>query len=105
MAVLFIIRFLGVWAQAYIQKAYDYLRQKAPQTKVVVGGWGAEYQMGLLLKGLDKTLPDDIVFSMLNPGQGAKAHPDYFKAIAANRKYGLSPGSKGMHHYDICSPE
>jgi hypothetical protein len=89
------IRFLGVWAQAYIQKAYDYIREKAPRTKVVIGGWGAEYQMGLLLKGLDKTLPEDIVFSMLNPGQGAKAHPDYFKEIAANRKIWAIPWLEG----------
>ncbi len=89
------IPFLGVWAQAYIQKAYDYIKKKAPSTKVIIGGWGAEYQMGLLLKGLDQTLPEDIIFSMLNPGQGAKAHPDYFKEIATNRKIWAIPWLEG----------
>jgi len=89
------MKFLGVWAQAYIQKAYDYIKKKAPGTKVVIGGWGAEYQMGLLLKGLDQTLPKDIVFSMLNPGQGARPHPGYFKEIAANRKIWAIPWLEG----------
>lgn len=88
-------KFLGVWAQAYIQKAYDYIQTKAPGTKVVVGGWGGEDQMGLLLKGLDQVLPKDIVFSMLNPEQGAKSHPDYFKQIAENRKIWAIPWLEG----------
>ncbi|MGK6350096.1 hypothetical protein [Parapedobacter sp. DT-150] len=89
------LTFLGVWAQAYIQKAYDYIKHKAPNTKIVIGGWGAEYQMGQLLRGLDKTLPKDVVFSMLNPGQGAKPHPDYFKEIAANRQIWAIPWLEG----------
>ncbi len=87
--------FLGVWAQAYIQKAYDYIRKKAPETKIVIGGWGAEYQMGLLLRGLDKVLPEDIVFSMLNPGQGASPHPGYFRDIARNRQIWAIPWLEG----------
>lgn len=89
------IQFLGVWAQAYIQKAYDYIKKKAPATQVIIGGWGAEYQMGMLLKGLDKALPKDIVFSMLNPGQGAKPHPDYFREIALHRKIWAIPWLEG----------
>ncbi|GGC13224.1 hypothetical protein GCM10011386_01070 [Parapedobacter defluvii] len=89
------LKFLGVWAQAYIQKAYDYIKRKAPDTKIVIGGWGAEYQMGLLLQGLDKVLPKDVVFSMLNPAQGAKPHPGYFKAIAANRRIWAIPWLEG----------
>ena len=61
------MKFLGVWAQAYIQKAYSYIKTKAPGTKVLISGWGSETQMALLLNGLDKSLPQDIVFSMLNP--------------------------------------
>ena len=89
------LKFLGVWAQAYIRKAYDYIKEKAPGTKIVIGGWGAEYQMGLLLKGLDQVLPKDIVFSMLNPGQGARPHPSYFPEIAANRKIWAIPWLEG----------
>lgn len=87
--------FLGVWAQAYIQKAYDYIKSKAPETKIVIGGWGAGYQMSNLLKGLNRTLPEDIVFSMLNPGQGAEPHPDYFKEIAQKRKIWAIPWLEG----------
>src|SRR5690606_31915323 len=30
------LKFLGVWAQAYIQKAYDYIKHRAPDTKIVI---------------------------------------------------------------------
>ena len=86
---------LGVWSQAYIQKAYAYIKHKAPETKIVIGGWGSENQMALLLKGLHKTLPDDIVFSMLNPMQGQKGHPSFFKEIARERKIWSIPWLEG----------
>lgn len=89
------LKFLGVWAQAYILKAYSYIKEKAPSTRIVIGGWGAEYQMALLLKGLDKSLPDDIVFSMLNPAQGGRPHPDYFKKIAETRQIWAIPWLEG----------
>jgi hypothetical protein len=89
------LKFLGVWAQAYILKAYEYIKRKAPATRVVIGGWGAEYQMGLLLKGLDQSLPEDIVFSMLNPWQGGRPHPGYFKEIAENRQIWAIPWLEG----------
>lgn len=89
------LKFLGVWAQAYIQNAYDYIKQKAPDTKIVIGGWGAEDQMGLLLKGLNRALSKDIVFSMLNPGQGVRPHPNYFREIATNRKIWAIPWLEG----------
>ena len=89
------VKFLGVWAQAYIQKAYDYIKLKAPNTKILISGWGSEAQMALLLKGLDKALPTDIVFSMLNPNQGEKAHPAFFNEIAQNRKVWSIPWLEG----------
>jgi hypothetical protein len=85
------IKFLGVWAQAYIQKAYSYIKAKAPNTKVLISGWGSETQMALLLNGLDKSLPEDIVFSMLNPDGGSEAHPTFFKKIALNREVWAIP--------------
>lgn len=89
------LKFLGVWSQAYIQKAYDYIKRKSPETKIVIGGWGSENQMAHLLKGLHQTLPRDIVFSMLNPQQGEKSHPDYFKEIARERKIWAIPWLEG----------
>lgn len=89
------VKFLGVWAQAYIQKAYDYIKLKAPKTKILISGWGSESQMALLLKGLDKSLPNDIVFSMLNPNQGEKAHPSFLNEIAQNRKVWAIPWLEG----------
>ena len=85
------LKFLGVWAQAYIQKAYDYIKLRAPETKILISGWGSESQMALLLKGLDKSLPRDIVFSMLNPDGGSKVHPSFFKEIAQNRNVWAIP--------------
>lgn len=79
------LKFLGVWSQAYIQKAYNYIRLKAPGIKIAIGGWGSESQMALLLRGLDKALPQDITFSMLNPDQGKFGHPAFFSEIAQNR--------------------
>jgi len=89
------LKFLGVWAQAYIQRAYNYIRLKAPGMKIAIGGWGSESQMALLLQGLDKALPKDIVFSMLNPGQGERSHPDFFKEITRNRKVWAIPWLEG----------
>lgn len=89
------LKFLGVWAQAYIQKAYDYIKLNAPSTKVLISGWGSESQMTPLLIGLDKSLPKDIVFSMLNPNQGEKAHPSFLKEIALNRKVWAIPWLEG----------
>ena len=89
------IRFLGVWSQAYIQKAYNYIKKKASNTKIVIGGWGGEKQMVMLLDGLNKTLPKDIAFSMLNPNQGETAHPDFFKEIAKDRDIWAIPWLEG----------
>lgn len=89
------LTFLGVWSQAYIQKAYDYIKIKAPSTKIVIGGWGSEDQMALLLKGLHQSLPGDIVFSMLNPNQGQKGHPSFFREIARERKIWSIPWLEG----------
>ena len=64
------IKFTGVWSLEYIRQAYNYIRQKAPKVKVAIGGWGGGTQLPSILKGLDKVLPKDIVFTCLNPDQG-----------------------------------
>lgn len=89
------LRFLGVWAQAYIRKAYDYIKKKSPSTKIVIGGWGSGNQLASLLVGLDKSLPEDIVFSMLNPAMGEKSHPAFFAKLARNRKVWAIPWLEG----------
>jgi len=89
------MKFLGVWSQAYIQKAYEYIKKRSPGTKIVIGGWGNANQMPLLLKGLNKTLPKEIVFSMLNPDQGKQSHPSFFKEIARTRNVWSIPWLEG----------
>ena len=51
--------------------------------------------MALLLKGLHLSLPGDVVFSMLNPNQGQKGHPSFFKEIAQERKIWSVPWLEG----------
>lgn len=97
-------KFLGVWAHAYIQKAYNYIKQKSPNTKVVIGGWGAEEQMASLLEGLHRTLPKNITFSMLNPDQGSLPHPEFFRTIAKDRAIWSIPwleGDQSLWHVQL----
>ncbi|MFB3784769.1 MAG: hypothetical protein ACE15F_00225 [bacterium] len=62
--------FNGVWSLAYVQKAYELLRQKAPHVRMAISGWGGGNQLPPLLRGLHEALPKDIIFSCLNPSQG-----------------------------------
>jgi hypothetical protein len=89
------LKFFGVWSQAYIQRAYDYIKQRSPQTKIVIGGWGGKDQMTLLLRGLNKTLPPDIIFSLLNPAQGQEEQPPVLAEIARSRKVWAIPWLEG----------
>ena len=88
-------KFLGVWAQAYILKGYEYIKRKSPGTKVVISGWGSQVQLTPLLEGLDKTLPEEITFSVLNPGQGEYQHPAVFKEITEHREVWAIPWLEG----------
>lgn len=90
-----VLQFFGTWCQAYIQKAYDYIKKRSPKTKVVIGGWGGNQQLTLLLQGLNKTLPKDIVFSLLNPNQGLEEQPPVLKEIARDRKVWAIPWLEG----------
>lgn len=89
------LKFFGTWSQAYIQRAYDYIKKKSPGTQVVIGGWGGKAQMTLLLQGLNRTLPKDIIFSLLNPAQGLEIQPPVFKEIAQDRKVWAIPWLEG----------
>ncbi len=89
------LKLLGVWTQAYILMAYNYIRLKSPAIQIAIGGWGSENQMALLLSGLNQTLPEDITFSMLNPDLGEKTYPDFFREIARDRRFWAIPWLEG----------
>jgi hypothetical protein len=95
-------KFIGVWSLQYIRLAIEYLKIKAPKVKLIIGGWGGGNQLPLILKGLDRGLPKDVVFSCLNPALGQEAQPDFLADIARNRKVFAMPWLEGDHqlwHY------
>ncbi len=89
------MRFLGVWAQAYVLKAWEYIREKSPETRVVISGWGSQAQLTPLLVGLHQALPNEITFSVLSPGQGELPHPEVFKKITKEREVWAIPWLEG----------
>lgn len=89
------MQFLGVWAQAYILKAWEYIRNKSPETRVVLSGWGSQAQLTPLLDGLHRALPNEITFSVLNPGQGEHPHPEVFEEITESREVWAIPWLEG----------
>lgn len=94
--------FIGVWSLQYIRLAYDYIKKKAPGVKLMLSGWGGGNQLPMILRGLDRGLPADIVFSCLNPGLGTEAQPDFLAEIARNRQIWAMPWLEGDHqlwHY------
>lgn len=97
-----IAQFIGVWSLQYVQLAYDYLKEKAPDVKLMLSGWGGGNQLPMILQGLNRGLPEDIVFSCLNPGLGTQAQPDFLEKIARNRPVWAIPWLEGDHqlwHY------
>jgi len=92
------VAFTGLWALAYIRQAYDYLKLKAPRVRLAISGWGGSGQLPLTLRGLDRALPKDIVFSCLNPGQGTQPQPSDMAEIAKNREVWAIPWLEGDLH-------
>lgn len=93
--------FTGVWSLAYIQKAYAYIKNRTPQTKIAIAGWGGGNQLMPVLQGLDKLLPQDIIFTCLNPNQGQDAQPAFLAEIAGHRPVFAIPwleGDKSLWH-------
>ncbi|MEN6425451.1 MAG: hypothetical protein ABFE13_08815, partial [Phycisphaerales bacterium] len=88
-------KFTGVWSLAYIREAYSYIRQKAPDVKIALGGWGGGAQLPAILQGLNKTLPADIVFTCLNPNQGWAVQPAFLAEIARDRAVWAIPWLEG----------
>jgi len=87
--------FTGVWSLAYIRQAYSYIRQRDPKVKIAIGGWGGGSQLPAILQGLDKVLPEDVVFTCLNPNQGWAAQPEFLAEIAKNRTVWAVPWLEG----------
>jgi hypothetical protein len=87
----------GVWSLAYLRRAYEHLRMVAPDKHMIIGGWGGSNQLPAILRGLDKALPVDVVFSCLNPGMGDYPQPAFIAAIAAHRKFWSIPWLEGDH--------
>lgn len=90
-------RFIGVWALEYMKLTADYLKSKGSKAKVILGGWGGSHQLPSLLKGLDRALPRDIVFSCLNPDLGKTPQPEFLADIARNRTVWAVPWLEGDH--------
>lgn len=95
-------KFVGVWSLQYMRLAKDYLARKAPQVKLMLGGWGGGNQLPLILGGLNRGLPKDIVFSCLNPDLGKSPQPAFLAEIAKDRPVIAMPWLEGDHqlwHY------
>lgn len=90
-------KFIGVWALEYMKMTYEYLKLKGVKAKIILGGWGGGHQLPLLLKGLDRALPKDIIFSCLNPDLGKTPQPAFLADIAKNRKVWAIPWLEGDH--------
>lgn len=96
--------FTGVWSLAYIRQAHDYLARRSPKTRLVIGGWGGGPQLPPVMRGLDRSLPTDIVFSCLNPGMGSSGHVPVLTQIARHRPVWSIPwleGDGGLWHLQM----
>ena len=88
-------RFVGVWSLEYIRRTLDHLRQKGSRAKLIIGGWGGGGQLPGILRGLDRALPEEVVFSCLNPPiWDAPDSPDSSPTSPATAKSGPCRGSK-----------
>lgn len=90
-------QFVGVWALEYMKLTHAYLQSKGSKAKLILGGWGGGHQLPTLLKGLDRALPKDVIFSCLNPDLGKTKQPDFLGDIAKNRTVWAMPWLEGDH--------
>jgi len=87
--------FTGIWSLVQIRQAWEYLAKHSPGTRLAIGGWGGGPQLPPVLRGLDRALPRDIVFSCLNPGMGATGHAAVLAEIAPHRPTWAIPWFEG----------
>lgn len=88
-------RFVGVWALQYIRQTIDYLRSRGSDARLIIGGWGGGGQLPGILRGLDRALPEDVVFSCLNPDLGRSRQPEFLAEIARHRDVWAVPWLEG----------
>jgi hypothetical protein len=87
--------FTGVWSLEYIRLAHRYLAARAPKVRLAIGGWGGGSQLPPILRGLDRGLPKDVVFTCLNPSMGLVPQPSFLAEIAKNREVWAIPWLEG----------
>ena len=87
--------FTGVWSLAYVRLAHEYLAQKSPKTRLAISGWGGGTQLPGVLRGLDRALPTNIVFTCLNPGLGWQSQDSALSEIASHRQVWAIPWLEG----------
>lgn len=90
-------RFIGVWSLVYLEKTLEWMQRKGVQAKLVLGGWGGGNQLPALLKGLDRALPQQVIFSCLNPALGTQPQPAFLEEIALHRDVWIMPWLEGDH--------
>ena len=90
-------KFVGVWALEYMKMTCDHLKSKGSKARIILGGWGGGNQLPSLLKGLDRALPEDVIFSCLNPDLGKSPQPEFLADIAKHRKVWAVPWLEGDH--------
>lgn len=87
--------FTGVWSLAYLREAHAYLARRAPRVRLAISGWGGGTQLPDVLRGLDRALPTNIVFTCLNPDQGWSPQPAVLADIAQHREVWAIPWLEG----------
>ena len=87
--------FTGVWSLAYIRAAHGYLARKAPHARLAISGWGGGTQLPGTLRGLNRALPRDIVFTCLSPNQGWDPQPSVLAEISKDRDVWAIPWLEG----------
>jgi hypothetical protein len=87
--------FSGVWSLAYVRLVQSHLAQRGSKVRLVLSGWGGGNQVPGVLRGLDRVLPRDVVFSCLNPDQGWSPQPAVLGEIARRRDVWAIPWLEG----------
>jgi len=85
----------GVWSLAYIRAAQGYLARKAPHVRLAISGWGGGAQLPGTLRGLNRALPKEIVFTCLSPDQGWSPQPSVLEEISKDREVWAIPWLEG----------
>jgi hypothetical protein len=96
--------FIGLWSLVQIRQVQEYLELHSPKTKLVIGGWGGGLQLPPVLRGLDRALPTNIVFSCLNPNMGREGNEPVLAEIAMSRPVWAIPwfeGDSGLWHLQL----